>query len=83
MLAANRIAFQNIPIETPDTLAALRASGMLLFDQMPLLELGGLNLSQSSAMIKHLAQRGDLYDDGDREALWCDMIAGAVGCARR
>ncbi|MGH1481272.1 MAG: hypothetical protein ACRBM6_21480 [Geminicoccales bacterium] len=79
MSAASRIAFQNIPIETPDALAALRASGKLLFDQMPLLELGGLNLYQSSAMIRHLARRGDLYGDGDREALWRDMIAGAVG----
>jgi len=48
---------------------------------MPLWELGGLNLDQSSAVIRHLAQRGDHYGDGDREALWCDMIAGAVARA--
>ncbi len=78
MLAVNRIDFQNIAIETPGALAALRASGKLPFDQMPLLELDSLNLSQSSAMIRYLARRGDLYGDDDTEALWCDMIAGAV-----
>ncbi len=78
MLAANRIDFENIAIETPEALAALRTTGKLPFDQMPLLELDGLNLSQSSAMIRYLARIGDLYGDDDREALWCDMIAGAV-----
>jgi glutathione S-transferase len=78
MLAANGMDFQNIAIETPETLAALRASGKLPFDQMPLLELDGLNLSQSSAMIRYLARRGDLYGDDDTDALWCDMVAGAV-----
>ena len=78
MLAANRIDFENIAIETPEALAALRATGKLPFDQMPLLELDDLNLSQSSAMIRYLARQGDLYGDDDREALWCDMIAGAV-----
>jgi len=78
MLAVNRIDFQNIAIETPEALAALRASGKLPFDQMPLLELDGLNLSQSSAMVRYLARRGDLYGDDDTDALWCDMIAGAV-----
>ncbi|MGI9419937.1 MAG: glutathione S-transferase [Geminicoccaceae bacterium] len=78
MLAVNRIDFENIAIETPEALAALRASGKLPFDQMPLLELDGLNLSQSSAMIRYLARQGDFYGDDDTETLWCDMIAGAV-----
>lgn len=78
MLAANEIAFDNIAIDTPEQLAALRASGKLPFDQMPLLEIDGLNLSQSSAMIRYLARRGDLYGKTDTDALWCDMIVGAA-----
>lgn len=78
MLAANKIDFQNIAIETPEALAALRATGKLPFDQMPLLELDDQNLSQSSAMIRYLARRGDLYGDNDTDALWCDMIAGVA-----
>lgn len=78
MLAATDVAFANFAIDTPDELAALRASGKLPFDQMPLLEIDGLNLSQSSAMIRYLARRGGLYGNNDTEAMWCDMIAGVA-----
>jgi len=78
MLAANGIEFENVAIESSQALADLRASGKLPFDQMPLLEIDRLNLSQSSAMIRYLARKGDLYGDTDQDALWCDMIAGAV-----
>ncbi len=78
MLAVSQINFENVAIETPEALAALRATGKLPFDQMPLLEIDGLNLSQSSAMIRYLARRGGYYGETDADALWCDMIAGAV-----
>ena len=78
MLAVNQIEFENVPVETPKALAALRASGKLPFDQMPLLEINGLNLSQSSATIRYLARLGRFYGESDNEALWCDMIAGAA-----
>ena len=78
MLAVSQINFKNVAIESPDTLAELRATDKLPFDQMPLLEIDGLNLSQSSAMIRYLARRGRYYGETDVDALWCDMIAGAV-----
>lgn len=78
MLAATGIDFTNVPVDTPEELAALRASGKLPFDQMPLLEIDGACLSQSSAMIRYLARRGDLYGANDTEAMWCDMVAGVA-----
>ncbi|MEM1049077.1 MAG: glutathione S-transferase family protein [Pseudomonadota bacterium] len=78
MLAAAGVDFINIAVDTPEELAALRASGKLPFDQMPLLELDGRNLSQSSAMIRYLARRAGLYGLDDVEAMWCDMIVGVV-----
>ena len=78
MLAANQIDFENVAIETPEALAELRASGKLPFDQMPLLEIDGLCLSQSSATIRYLARKGGFYGSTDQEALQCDMAAGAV-----
>ena len=78
MLAATGVAFTNLAIDTPEDLATLRASGKLPFDQMPLLEVDGLNLSQSSAMIRYLARQGGLYGVNDKEALWCDMVAGVA-----
>jgi len=78
MLAINHINFDNVPIETPEMLLALRASGKLPFDQMPLLEIEEQNLSQSSAMIRYLARSGEYYGSTEQDAVWCDMIAGAV-----
>ena len=78
MLAINHIKFENVPIETPEMLLALRASGKLPFDQMPLLEIEELNLSQSSAMIRYLARRGEYYGSTEQDIVWSDMIAGAV-----
>lgn len=78
MLAASEIPFENAPLESPEALAALRATGKLPFDQIPLLEIDGLCLSQSSALIRYLARRGDLYGDNVSDTLWCDMTAGAA-----
>ena len=78
MLAAAGVTFENVPIDTPEQLADLRASGKLPFDQMPLLEIDGLCLSQSSAMIRYLARRGGLYGSNDMDAMWCDLIAGVA-----
>jgi len=78
MLAVNRIEFENVAIESPQALAALRATGKLPFDQMPLLEIDDQCLSQSSAMIRYLARRGDLYGTTGDDALWCDMIAATT-----
>ena len=78
MLAVNGIDFKQVALATPEDLAALRGSGKLPFDQIPLLEIDGLCLSQSSAMIRYLARRGDFYGDTDIDAVWCDMVAGAA-----
>lgn len=78
MLAAVEIPFENVGIETPEELVALRATGKLPFDQLPLLEIDGLCLSQSSALIRYLARGAGLYGDNDIEAMHCDMLAGAI-----
>ncbi|MEH6651012.1 MAG: glutathione S-transferase [Motiliproteus sp.] len=78
MLAANQIDFKNVEIKTAEALAALRLTGKLPFDQLPLLEIDGLCLSQSGAMIRYLARRGGFYGQNDQEAMWCDVFAGAI-----
>jgi len=79
MLAINEIEFENVAIDSPQALAALRATGKLPFDQMPLLEIDGKCLSQSNSMVRFLARCGGLYGDNDEDRLYCDMVAGAVG----
>ena len=78
MLAVNQIPFENIVIDMPEELEALRATGKRPWDKIPLLEIDGHSLSQSSAMIRYLARRGDFYGDTETDALWCDLMAGAV-----
>ncbi len=78
MLAASDIRFENVPIDTPQALAVLRASDKLPFDQLPLLEIDGLRISQTTALLRYLARRDDLYGDDAMDALWCDMIAGVA-----
>jgi hypothetical protein len=78
MLAVNRIPFRNVGLSEPKDFDALRASGRPPFNQLPLLEFEGLELSQSSAMIRHLARRGGFYGDEDVERTIIDMVVGAV-----
>ncbi|MEM1314126.1 MAG: glutathione S-transferase family protein [Pseudomonadota bacterium] len=78
MLAACGIPFENVGLTEPEELEALRATGKLPFDQLPLLELDGGRYSQTSAMIRLLARRGDMYGDADEERALIDMVAGAV-----
>ena len=79
MLAINNIDFINISLEDYNDFDDLKASGKLPFNQLPLLELDDLKLSQSNAMISFLARRGDLYGKTNEDAVRCDMLVGAVG----
>ena len=79
MLAINNIDFINISLADYNDFDDLKASGKLPFNQLPLLELDDLKLSQSSAMISFLARRGDLYGKTNEDAVRCDMLVGAVG----
>ena len=74
MLAINQIQFTNVQVTTPQELASLRLTGKLPFDQMPLLEINGLCLSQSAAMIRYLARLGKFYGDNDQDAVMLSLI---------
>ena len=78
MLAVNEIEFENVSLSGPADFRNLKLAGKLPFNQLPLLEIDGLNLSQSAAMVGYLARRGGFYGDGPVETVWCDMIAGAI-----
>lgn len=78
MLAVNEIPFVNVPVNSALALADLRAANVLPFDQLPLLEIDGLKLSQSSAMVRYLARKGDFYGSSCEDAMWCDLIAAVA-----
>ncbi|KNC48585.1 glutathione S-transferase [Thecamonas trahens ATCC 50062] len=83
MLAATETEFEFVPVTTHEAFLALRDSGRLLFGQLPLLEIDGLNLVQSMAMVRYLARRGHLYGATPEDAVEADMIADSIRDALR
>lgn len=63
---------------TKELLAELRAKGDLLFQQVPLLEIDGLKLVQSSSILRYLARKHNMYGKNDTEAVECDMMADGL-----
>ncbi len=78
MLAVSEIAFENRPLATAEDFEALKATGKLLFNQLPLLEIDGKSLTQSTATTRYLARKSNLYGDTPDDALMCDMVTGAT-----
>lgn len=78
MLAAAGVEFENVDVATPDDLEQLRSSGVAPFGQLPILEIDGMRISQTTATTRYLARRADLYCDDDRERAWADMVAGVT-----
>ena len=61
-------------ILTKEMFSELKGTGQLLFQQVPLLEIDGLTLVQSAAIVRYLARKHDLYGSTAEEAVQCDMI---------
>lgn len=82
LLAAAGISWQQVALQTHQEFLALRQQGKLLFGQLPLLEIDGLRLVQSQAMLRYVAQRGKLWGSNPGESATVDMIAEGIKDAR-
>ncbi|VDI61727.1 glutathione S-transferase [Mytilus galloprovincialis] len=51
----------------------LKKSGKLLYNQVPLLEIDGLELVQTGAIVRYLARKYNMYGSNDQEAVKVDM----------
>jgi glutathione S-transferase len=81
MLAAGDVAFESVALSLPDDFDQLKADGKLPFNQLPLLEIDGLRISQSLAMVQYVGRRCGFYGEGSfsaSELARLDMIQGAV-----
>lgn len=58
----------------PEQLQRLREAGVLMADQLPLLQIDGLNLVQKMAAVRYLARKHNLYGEDNAEATKCDII---------
>lgn len=78
MLAATETPFVNAVLRTAADFAALETSGSLLFGQVPLLQIGGLNVVQSQAIVRHVAAAGGLLGASAEERCLADQLAEGV-----
>src|SRR3954470_7538814 len=67
------------PVDKTPAFNALKATGTLPFDAVPIWdEADGFRLAQSDAIVRHLAREHGLYGRSAREAARCDMIFSSV-----
>eukprot|EP00928_Gymnodinium_smaydae_P031754 TRINITY_DN23207_c0_g1_i1.p1 TRINITY_DN23207_c0_g1~~TRINITY_DN23207_c0_g1_i1.p1 ORF type:complete len:225 (+),score=47.13 TRINITY_DN23207_c0_g1_i1:49-723(+) len=81
-MAAAGIEWEQVALSQHAQFAALRDGGSLLFGQLPLLEIDGLKLTQSQAMVRYVARRAGLTGKGPAEEALVDMVCEAVKDAR-
>jgi glutathione S-transferase len=78
VMAAADLTWNERFLESKADLDAVRAEGHLMFGQVPLLEIDGQSITQSSAIIQHVARVFGLYGTSESEATQCDMIYDAI-----
>ncbi|XP_077869351.1 glutathione S-transferase 3-like [Saccoglossus kowalevskii] len=61
IMAATGIEFQETFLQNKEQFETLRKAGDLLFMQVPLLEIDGMKLVQTNAIIRYIARKYDMY----------------------
>ena len=79
MLAATQVEHTQVVLQTHAAFDALRQEpGKLLFRQIPLLELDGLQLVQSQAIVRYVGRRGGLQGRDAAEEAKVDMVSEGI-----
>lgn len=73
LLAAAGVEFEEKFIETPEDLDKLRNDGSLMFQQVPMVEIDGMKLVQSRAILNYIATKYNLYGRDIKERALIDM----------
>ncbi|XP_036050102.1 glutathione S-transferase A4 [Onychomys torridus] len=73
LLAAAGVEFEEEFLETREQYEKLQKDGRLLFDQVPLVEIDGMRLTQTRAILSYLAAKYNLYGKDLKERARIDM----------
>ncbi|XP_028919559.2 glutathione S-transferase A4-like [Ornithorhynchus anatinus] len=73
LLAAAGVEFEEEFLETREQYEKLLKDGVLLFDQVPLVEMDGMKLTQTRAILSYLATKYNLYGKDPKEAALINM----------
>ncbi|KAG8444930.1 hypothetical protein GDO86_009911 [Hymenochirus boettgeri] len=73
LLAAAGVEFEESFLETRDQFEALFRDGTLLFQKVPMVEIDGMKLVQTMAILQYIAAKYNLYGNDLQERLLIDM----------
>ncbi|KAM6459877.1 glutathione S-transferase-like isoform 1-T3 [Liasis olivaceus] len=73
LLAAAGVEFEEQFIETNEDLEKLRSDGWLLFQQVPMVEIDGMKLVQTRAILSYIAEKYNLYGKDLKERALINM----------
>ncbi|GAB1284837.1 Glutathione S-transferase A3 [Apodemus speciosus] len=75
LLAAAGVEFEEQFLKTRDDLARLRNDGSLMFQQVPMVEIDGMKLVQTRAILNYIASKYNLYGKDVKERALIDMYS--------
>uniref|UniRef100_A0A8B9Y6Q7 Glutathione S-transferase n=2 Tax=Bos TaxID=9903 RepID=A0A8B9Y6Q7_BOSMU len=78
LLAAAGVEFEEKFIEQPEDLDKLRNDGSLMFQQVPMVEIDGMKLVQTRAILNYIATKYNLYGKDMKERALIDMYSEGV-----
>ncbi|KAL8172770.1 UNVERIFIED_CONTAM: hypothetical protein K2H54_017578 [Gekko kuhli] len=73
LLAAAGVEFEEVFLKKKEQLLKLIEGGYLLFDQVPLVEMDGLKLVQTKAILNYIAEKYNLHGKDLKERAQIDM----------
>ncbi|CAO2634237.1 Glutathione S-transferase A1 [Lemmus lemmus] len=78
LLAAAGVEFKEKFIECPEDLEKLQKDGSLMFQQVPMVEIDGMILVQTRAILNYIATKYDLYGKDAKERALIDMYTEGI-----
>ncbi|KAM5167854.1 glutathione S-transferase A1 [Callospermophilus lateralis] len=78
LLAAAGVEFEEKLIESPEDLDKLKNDGSLMFQQVPMVEIDGMKLVQTRAILNYIATKHNLYGKDMKERVLIDMYTEGI-----
>ncbi|XP_006093297.1 glutathione S-transferase A2 [Myotis lucifugus] len=75
LLAAAGVEFEEQFLASPEDLEKLRNDGSLMFQQVPMVEIDGMKLAQTRAILNYIAAKYNLYGKDIKERALIDMYS--------
>jgi len=82
VLAAAGVPFHNVCLSSSREMSQMRQDDQLTYGQLPMLEIDGIKLSQSMAIVRHAARLGQLEGKSPAESARIDELVEGISDAR-